>query len=129
LIVEELIRETELKEFYRSGSIVYGAQRRANGNGRVFELLEYGVGGRRSSIVTLEGNEERGWTGCAVQLTKVVSSFAPSRSGNEKVYGGVPPATQLLEEGRQMFVEALSGKGQEKEIENLSTDNLGHARN
>jgi hypothetical protein len=125
--VEELIRETELKEFYRSGSIVYVAQRRTNG--RVLELSEYGVGGRRSSIVTSEGNEERGWTGCAVQLTKVVSSFAPSRSGNEKVFGGVPPAAQLLEEGRQMFAEALPGKGQEKEIENLSTDNLGHARN
>jgi hypothetical protein len=48
-----------------------------------------------------------------------------------KESGCVPPATQLVE-GRQTFAdnaEALSGKGQEKEIENLSRDSLGNAEN
>lgn len=34
-----------------------------------------------------------------------------------------------MEDGRQTFVEALLGKEQEKEIENLSRDSLGIAEN
>jgi hypothetical protein len=118
--VEDFIRGTELKEFYRSfssGSAVYVAQRRVNGNGRFLELGEYGIGGRRSFIVILEGREGRGWAGCAVQLRKVVNFLQPSGnvgSKNEKINGGVPPMTQLVEEGRWLYVEALVGKRHER---------------
>ena len=98
--VEDFIRGTELKEFYRSfsyGSAVYVAQRHANGSGRFLELGEYGIGGWRSFIVILEGREGRGWAGNV-------------GSKNEKINGGVPPMTQLVEEGRRLYAEALVGK-------------------
>jgi hypothetical protein len=47
----------------------------------------------------------------------VASFFEPSGnvgSKNEKIYGGVPSVTLLVEEdGRWTFVEALVGKGHE----------------
>lgn len=81
------------------------------------ELGEYGIGGRRSFIVILDGREGRGWAGCAAQLRKVVNFFEPSGnvgSMNEKINGGVPPMTQLVEEGRRLYAEVLVGKGHER---------------
>lgn len=68
-MVEELIREENLSDFYRSSrsrDVVYVAHRCANSHGRVLELLEYGVG-QQSFIVIPEGHGCRGWSDCVEQ--------------------------------------------------------------
>lgn len=78
--MEELIRGEKLRDFYRSfrsGDVVYIAQRCVNSYGSFLELSEYGVEGWRSFIVIPEDHEGRGCGDCVAQMRKVVNFIKP----------------------------------------------------
>jgi hypothetical protein len=54
---------SEVGRFYRTfrfGDLVYIVQRCTNSDGRILELSKYGLGGQRSFIAILEGQDGRG---------------------------------------------------------------------
>ena len=64
----------KVQEKWRSfifGSKVYVLLRRNNKFGNFLELLEYGEKGRRSFVIIPEGEEQKGWTDCCEQLSKL----------------------------------------------------------
>lgn len=120
--MEELIKGEKLRDFYksfRSGDIVYIAQRRVNSHEKFLELSEYGVGERRSFIVIPRTVKEDGGGDCVAEMRKVVNFLEPHGnvgSKEEKIHGSFLSLLWLVEIGRCLYVEVVVGKGHDQKI-------------